>query len=171
MSAWNQPFHYWLPLLLGPAHARTAIPLLRTTLVAMIQNVTFDATQQFEQRQYDPYGRNIRKKGLSRSELDSKNKQIKDLDAQFDPLCVLKVFPKLMNNMVVALMKEDEDGKVALHASEKALLGYCSFHHILLKFGQLYPEIHQKADFWMDEFMSHESRRVKAVIPGTKSLC
>jgi hypothetical protein len=45
------------------------------------------------------------------------------LESQFEPEFALDIFAKLMNHMVVAFMKEDASGKVALHASEKALQG------------------------------------------------
>lgn len=54
----------------------------------------------------------------------------------------------------------------------KFFLGYCSFHHIILKFASEYPIIRETADFWLKEFMSHDSKRVKLVIPGILStLC
>ena len=47
-----------------------------------------------------------------------------------DPSVVVDVISSLMNSMVVSLMKEG-NVNVKTHASEKALLGYCGFHHLL----------------------------------------
>lgn len=97
--------------------------MLKATLVAIFKGENFDVQQHYEYFNYDEYGRNIRLKGLSKKELLLKKKRISDLENAFNPQHVLEVFPKLMNHMVVAFMKEDTGGKVALHASEKALLG------------------------------------------------
>lgn len=97
--------------------------MLKATLVAIFKGENFNVKQHYEYQHHDEYGRNIRPKGLSKEELMMKKKRISDLEKAFNPLHVFEVFPKLMNHMVVAFMKEDTDGKVALHASEKALLG------------------------------------------------
>jgi hypothetical protein len=52
-----------------------------------------------------------------------------------------------------------------LHASEKALLGYCTYHHILLHLVHEFPEIQERVDYLLSTFMQHESGRVKLVTP------
>jgi ubiquitin-protein ligase len=87
---------------------------------------------------------------------------------RFNPLIVLEVIPKIMNQMVVQLMMSADSFKSCaapvLHASEKALLGFCALHHMLLEMAVRYPEIVTHACQWVGEFERHESRRNKYVI-------
>ena len=78
----------------------------------------------------------------------------------------LEFFGKAMNAFVVSMMGNKEDDlpgpsgryprqqrsqssrkqKTALHASERALLGYCSFHHLLLAFCARFPLMREEAN-------------------------
>ena len=78
----------------------------------------------------------------------------------------LEFFGKAMNAFVVSMMGNTEDDppgpsgryprqqrpqssskqKTALHASERALLGYCSFHHLLLAFCARFPLMREEAN-------------------------
>eukprot|EP01046_Picozoa_sp_COSAG06_P036205 COSAG06_NODE_3968_length_4710_cov_2.617870_2_plen_834_part_00 len=89
---------------------------------------------------------------------------IAGFDAQrpFDPLVALTVLPKLLNNMTVSLMSVND--ATSLHASEKALLGFTSFHHLLLRLAADYPVIRERANFWVREFISTPAKRSKLVI-------
>lgn len=80
----------------------------------------------------------------------------------FDPMVVLTVLPKLLNQMTVSLMSADHG--TSLHASEKALLGFTSFHHLLLKLASEHPVIQERAEFWVHEFTRSPARRSKLVI-------
>ena len=82
--------------------------------------------------------------------------------APFDPLVVLTVLPRLLNQMTVSLMSANDS--TSLHASEKALLGFTSFHHLLLKLAADYPIIQERAQHWVDEFSRSRARRSKLVI-------
>jgi len=85
---------------------------------------------------------------------------------------VLKVIPKLMNSMIVTLMKNNSEEKLVLgnyfverHISERALLGYCSFHHMLLYFTKKYPEIQDRVNKKVAEFLNNKEARSKEVVP------
>ena len=80
----------------------------------------------------------------------------------FDPLVALTVLPKLLNQMTVRLMTCDDN--TSLHASEKALLGFTSFHHMLLKLASEHPIIQTRAEHWVSEFARSPARRNKLVI-------
>jgi len=83
-------------------------------------------------------------------------------NARFDPMVVLTVLPRLLNQMTVSLMKVNDN--TSLHASEKALLGFTSFHHLLLRLAAEYPAIQERAKFWVQEFMRSPGRRSKLVV-------
>lgn len=81
----------------------------------------------------------------------------------WDPLVALTVLPRLLNQMTVSLMSTADDS-TSLHASEKALLGFTSFHHLLLRLAADYPIIRRRAMFWVGEFISSTAKRSKMVI-------
>jgi len=93
----------------------------------------------------------------------------------------LAVLPQVMNSFVVSLMKTEDLGHVLLsspydraaaavprHASERALLGYCSFHHMLLALRALHPEIGQVATDRLRCFI--RGRRTKTDVPDLGQL-
>lgn len=88
----------------------------------------------------------------------------------FQPWMALAVIPQVMNSFVVSLMREDEgeEDAVPRHASERALLGYCSFHHMLLALQARYPEIRQVANLKLREFI--QGRRSKDYVPDLGQL-
>ncbi|TPX60428.1 hypothetical protein PhCBS80983_g01770 [Powellomyces hirtus] len=95
----------------------------------------------------------------------------------FDPRVVVEVLGKWMNRMVVDLMKdvgaEDTDAnsssstnkKTILHASEKALTGYCTLLHLLLTLAARYPIITEFAHSKVHRFLRRESGRSKTALP------
>ncbi|KAJ3152895.1 hypothetical protein HDU89_001102 [Geranomyces variabilis] len=92
----------------------------------------------------------------------------------FDPAVVLQVIAKWMNQMVVDLMKDvggEDSGtgsavtKTVLHASEKALNGYCTLLHILLTFARCYRTITETAHQRVQRFLARESGRSKKEVP------
>jgi hypothetical protein len=91
--------------------------------------------------------------------------------AAFEPWMALAVVPQVMNSFVVSLMRE-EDGlttdAVPRHASEKALLGYCSFHHMLLALRLRHPEIGDVATDRLRRFIG--GQRSKAHAPDLGQL-
>ena len=81
----------------------------------------------------------------------------------FNPLSALEVLPRVMNVMVVSLMTA---AATSLHASEKALLGFCALHHMLLELAAKHPVIRKRAAHWVGQFELHASRRNKHVVHG-----
>merc|ERR1719375_1016483 len=59
--------------------------------------------------------------------------RLSGVGTDFAPWMALTVLPAAMNAFVVQLMEQGTRyGSIARHASEKALWGYCSLHHLLL---------------------------------------
>lgn len=84
----------------------------------------------------------------------------------FTPLDVLAVVPRLMSTMVVQLFDGGER-MPSRHASDKALLGYCAFHHLLLQLVTWYPVLRAEIDRRVEAFRDREQARTKT---GTKNL-
>lgn len=86
--------------------------------------------------------------------------------SRFEPWMALAVLPQLMNSFVVALMNSGAGtgtgGIVPRHASERALLGYCSFHHMLLALCQQHPSIAHVAADKLQRFVQGERDKTKA---------
>src|SRR5690349_14261053 len=78
---------------------------------------------------------------------------------------VLDVITSIMNTMVVDFMKSQEDGQAAVHASERALAGYLSLHHLLVALAVRYPEVVRLADLRVTRFLT-ANERGKAFIPN-----
>jgi len=96
---------------------------------------------------------------------------VREPSTVFQPWMALAVLPQVMNSFVVSLMKDDDDIMVAAvprHASEKALLGYCSFHHMLLALCALHPEIRDVATDRLRRFI--RGQRSKADAPDLGQL-
>jgi len=84
------------------------------------------------------------------------------------PDVVLYVLPKLMNTMIVSMMQGKTDETkfyVESFISERALLGYCSFHHMLLFFANEYPAIQTRIDSIVEKFMASPDDQQKSVVP------
>jgi Ran GTPase-activating protein (RanGAP) involved in mRNA processing and transport/uncharacterized tellurite resistance protein B-like protein len=73
----------------------------------------------------------------------------------FQPDMALQILPKLMSSMVVEIMS----GKK--HASLSAFKAYCYFHRMLLEFVKEFPELKQKANQIVKDFIKDESKRHK----------
>mmetsp|Transcript_77165 Transcript_77165/g.200769 ORF Transcript_77165/g.200769 Transcript_77165/m.200769 type:complete len:901 (+) Transcript_77165:77-2779(+) len=84
----------------------------------------------------------------------------------FEPWMALAVLPQLMNSFAVSLMNSQEG--VTRHASEKALLGYCSFHHMLLALAVRHPCIAQVAQRKLRNFL--HGQRHKSQTPDLGQL-
>lgn len=90
----------------------------------------------------------------------------------FEPWMALAAIPQLMNTFVVALMrspsKDERCNVVSRHASERALLGYCSFHHMLLALCQRHPSIAKVATEKVKAFV--QGQRDKSKVPDLGQL-
>eukprot|EP01059_Diplonema_ambulator_P004604 TRINITY_DN1432_c0_g1_i1.p1 TRINITY_DN1432_c0_g1~~TRINITY_DN1432_c0_g1_i1.p1 ORF type:complete len:1268 (+),score=451.33 TRINITY_DN1432_c0_g1_i1:65-3868(+) len=71
----------------------------------------------------------------------------------------LTVLPQLMNHMVVDVMKG------TLHASVKALQGYCAIHRLLLHCCETIPGVQDEADKQIQKFIDHPAERHKVLCP------
>lgn len=78
----------------------------------------------------------------------------------FSPIMALQVIPRLMNNMVVSVMSGN------IHASLKALEGYCMFHRILIEFVSKYPEVQAAVNSKARKFIDDDDFRHKASTPN-----
>jgi len=79
---------------------------------------------------------------------------------EFKPQMVLNVYPKLMNTMIAQIMKGQ------IHASIKALEGYCAFHQMFIKFLEKYPELLAECKKQVSEFFKDEANRHKDKVPS-----
>eukprot|EP00930_Biecheleria_cincta_P045339 TRINITY_DN31259_c0_g1_i1.p1 TRINITY_DN31259_c0_g1~~TRINITY_DN31259_c0_g1_i1.p1 ORF type:complete len:916 (-),score=177.15 TRINITY_DN31259_c0_g1_i1:198-2945(-) len=86
----------------------------------------------------------------------------------FQPWMALAVLPQLMNSFAVSLMNSKQE--VTRHASEKALLGYCSFHHMLLALCAKHPSIERVATKKLQNFIRREAGRHKSETPDLGQL-
>ncbi|KAJ3121180.1 hypothetical protein HK100_012498 [Physocladia obscura] len=99
-----------------------------------------------------------------------------DFQSGFTPSAVLRVLPKLMNLMVVDLMKtcdgeatftqttySEFEGamKTKMLASEKSLIGYSQLLHLLLSLCRKYPQIVTMAQSKISQFLSNNATRGK----------
>jgi hypothetical protein len=89
---------------------------------------------------------------------------------------ILTVLPKLMNQMIVQILldselesnqKQVENRKLHIESSvsDKALLGYCTFHHMLLHLMQSRPYLKEIINAHVDKFMRNEEYRDKEHVP------
>lgn len=90
----------------------------------------------------------------------------------------MSIIPKLMNSFVVSLMKErvtshygrsffgyNHPRAPSVMLSERALEGYCSFHHMLLTLAAENPEIERLANEHVENFLAHPAYRLKSNTP------
>jgi hypothetical protein len=193
----NAKFDLFLPLVIDKAHARLAAPIIQRTIFSIMRKVPEShqhrqhrrqqqqQQQQQQRRQQQPYRR---------------HRQQQQREQCFNPIMVLDLLSVLMNSSVVQLMTANSSsthsstsgrgrgrgrgqdqckgggGQVELvrrYASEKALEGYCAFHHMLLHFARMYPSIRAEANRRVDAFVAHEQHRSKAATPnlGTLLVC
>lgn len=149
VGPWGQRFNGFLPLVMNEPHFKRARPVMEEALMW----------------------------------LDGRRGEMSVVEAvksrgAFEPGVTIKVISKMMNQMVVNLMRyvsggDDEDGqkkgatetKAVLHASEKALNGYCSLLHLLISLALKYPTIPQQSYEKVSSFISRETGRCKASIP------
>jgi len=77
----------------------------------------------------------------------------------FKPEMVFDVIGELWKTKAVEMMKGAE------HASEKVLIGFCAFHHLLLAFTRTYPTLIKIATNRINSFITSPNNRNKAAVP------
>ncbi|RUS23236.1 hypothetical protein BC937DRAFT_90355 [Endogone sp. FLAS-F59071] len=94
----------------------------------------------------------------------------------FDNREVLPTMCRLMNQVIVELMgkcstrRSSRKSTSILQASEKALEGYCFFHHLLLSMTRDYPNIADQAQERLKDFLRSPERRLKKYTPDLGEL-
>ncbi|THV00859.1 hypothetical protein K435DRAFT_431565 [Dendrothele bispora CBS 962.96] len=89
---------------------------------------------------------------------------------------VVRVIYRMMNNIVVSLMKSCDDAysssgpgstsrRSLLCASEKAVYSYCHLFHLLICLSRTTPQVLQDAVWKVQQFISKPDARVKAKVP------
>jgi len=81
------------------------------------------------------------------------------MGTKFEPKLVLEVIGELWKTKAVEMMKGEE------HASEKVLIGFCAFHHLLLAFTTSFPELVKIATDKVTNFIGDASKRNKKAVP------
>ncbi|ELR11964.1 Ubiquitinconjugating enzyme subfamily protein [Acanthamoeba castellanii str. Neff] len=147
LSVWKEPFRLFLPLVIGPDHFGRAREHILDTL-SRIENEGGGFTGRLPQWTRDP---------IDQARM------------------LLAVLPKLMNSFVVSLMNNNSNCSTARGfgprtnnsqvLSERALEGYCSFHHMLLTFARENPEVERMANEAVDKFLASPAFRSKAHTP------
>lgn len=148
LSVWKEPFRLFLPLVIGPDHFGRAREHILDTL-SRIENEGGGFTGRLPQWTRDPTDQ---------------------------ARMLLAVLPKLMNSFVVSLMNNNSSNCSTARGfgprtnnsqvlSERALEGYCSFHHMLLTFARENPEVERMANEAVDKFLASPAFRSKAHTP------
>merc|ERR1719395_93924 len=97
--------------------------------------------------------------------------RLSGVGTDFAPWMALTVLPAAMNAFVVQLMEQGTRyGSIARHASEKALWGYCSLHHLLLALAETYPELKALATCMVKDFVVAPENRTKVACPDLGQL-
>ena len=145
----------WLPVLLNQRHTDKVMPYLRGFLNVM-------ASHSHNHSRSSAHA-------IPLSTLSTYDAVVAlGAEETFDPATVLQVVPRIMNNLVVALMgngKGADTRMTLIHASENALLGYTSLHHMLLELAERYPSIQKDAEQQVRNFIANEGSRCKVVVP------
>ena len=90
---------------------------------------------------------------------------------------VIDVVYRMMNNIVVSLMKSCDDtihdsskAPTLVHASERAVVSYCHLFHLLIRLCGTTPAILQDANYKVRRFIDKPETRVKAHTPDMGEL-
>eukprot|EP00028_Trichosphaerium_sp_Am-I-7-wt_P002981 CAMPEP_0168539752 /NCGR_PEP_ID=MMETSP0405-20121227/22031_1 /TAXON_ID=498012 /ORGANISM="Trichosphaerium sp, Strain Am-I-7 wt" /LENGTH=246 /DNA_ID=CAMNT_0008569407 /DNA_START=49 /DNA_END=789 /DNA_ORIENTATION=+ len=68
--------------------------------------------------------------------------------------------------MILSLMNDKGGNVVSRQLSEKALEGYCQFHHILLYYAKQFPEMSTIVNTSVEKFFKDPSYRIKKEVPN-----
>jgi ubiquitin-protein ligase len=92
------------------------------------------------------------------SDIEYKSKIM--IENNFKPKFFVDIICKLMSSMIVDMLKED------IFISNKALNGFCEFHHLLIQFIKWYPEIIDIANNKIYNFINDSGYTRKNKIPS-----
>ena len=160
------PLSHWLPLVLdgNGKHGQMVLPILKQTLMAIAYKEKEEHTSQLLRMNSGVF------KLTNKFSVDEKlhhHKRVILGGVKFDPCVALDVVCTMMNSTIVNLT---DGGGIkqapSLHASEQAMLNFCSFHHILLFLAHHCPEIKARATQRVREFVSYANFRTKQHTPN-----
>lgn len=172
-GAWGEPVNAWVPILIDAEHMRQGALPLACAAVRHLASLTGGGPAS----EHDHRGLSLRPppdverwKQLAASATASAVPAGPRAGGGAvvaallpTPAEVLFVLPKLLNAQVVAMMKADESSSSRL--SDRALLGFCSFHHLFSKLAAIVPGVQQEAERRIDAFLSDEKNRDKEATP------
>lgn len=146
----SEAFDHFLPLIFNDGHAAKAFQKIEETVYRIMKRCAFPIL--------DGQRKHSRRNQIQHQHFN-----------KFHPYMIFQLLATLMNSMVVELMNSAEQsrgGEIQRHASEKALEGYCAFHHMLLYFAKRYPVLIEYADKQVYQFLSSEEFRCKRRTPN-----
>lgn len=120
--------------------------------------------------------------GLRKAEADLHRKTKRPSNRRLGPPVkshhVVDVVYRMMNNIVVSLMKSCDDtihghsskAPTLMHASERAVVSYCHLFHLLIRLCETTPAILQDANYKVRRFIDRPETRVKARTPDMGEL-
>ena len=152
MGVWGgraEAFDFFLPLIFNNGHASTAVKKIEDTAYRIMAQC---AVPILDNTQVCPEKIQMKRQCFN----------------EFHPSMVFQLLATLMNSMVVELMNSTgcSGTSIQRHTSEKALEGYCAFHHMLLYFAKRYPALIGFADRQICLFISSEQFRCKQGTPN-----
>lgn len=160
-SVEKRAFEYFLPLAFNRAHFERAHNSIWSHLITLDNDV-----RAVEERIQAKHNKNSRA----------------GLPAPRQPHESVGIIYKMMNNIVVSLMKSCDDVLITsrprsgyaqptlLHASEKAVISYCHLFHLLLCLCRTNPLIFRDATSRLGRFIHNPASRIKAQVPDLGEL-
>jgi stress response protein SCP2 len=168
-TVWNEKFTDLLPLYLTQSHFDAALEAghLQRALVRLSQGQYRSTEKQLRELASRKTGAGSSKGGGARSNGSRHRAPRFDPDALgyikssgFHPLMTLEVLPKLMTTMVVLMADE------GVHASDKAIEGYCQCQRLLVALMHRYPILQREVHRRIKLFASNADMRTKAMCPN-----
>ncbi|KAF8895329.1 hypothetical protein BD779DRAFT_1736347 [Infundibulicybe gibba] len=161
-SVEKRNFEYFLPLPFNRAHFGRAHDQIWSRL-----NIINKAIQAHE---------NIPKRNQGRNQSRNQGRNVVQSTVQNvlgQPHDCVKVIYKMMNNIVVSLMKSCDDvldqsapsKRTILHASEKAVISFCHLFHLLICLCGTTPAVHRDAVRRIRRFIDDPTSRTKQHLP------
>lgn len=131
-SVWNEEFRFWLPIKINQNHVNNG----RKIIEQVIADIYFAQRISYFNYEWD-------------ESISSKYENYQYKPNEFKAKYFLDIICKILSSMVVDMMKDN------IHASVKALNGFCEFHYLLLQFIEWYPEIIEMADQKIEYFITN----------------